>query len=97
MQVCGDSNAEQAFSTKVQKYGNPNSHKAILSFLQDVGHDVDCILHAPFIISFKGILHMKSIKILRPFLYFSKYDFSHLSLCAVSGSLKCYDGFMMGF
>lgn len=96
VQVCGDSNAELAYSTKVKKYGSPGCHNSILSFLRAVNIRVDSLLHAPFVISYKGFFHQKSLSTLRPFLRFSSFDFSHMSLAAVSGSLLAYDRFMMG-
>ena len=51
VQVCGDVNAERAFSGKVKKYGSPLCHSRILSFFNTVGFEVDSIFHAPFILS----------------------------------------------
>ena len=96
VQVCGDSNADLAFKTKAQKYGSPLCHANIMKYLRAMSITVDSLQQAPFVISFKGIFFKKSIKAARSLFSFSSFDFSHLSLTAVSGSLLAYDRFMMG-
>ena len=94
--MCGDTNADLAFLTKMQKYGSPSCRISILSYLRLNGMKIDSLIQAPFIVSFKGLFHQKSLKTLRPFLRFSSFDYAHMSLAAVSGSLLAYDRYMMG-
>ena len=82
--------------SKAHKYGSAESRKNILGFLRVMGLDIDHLFQAPFIVSFKGLFHLPSLKAIQPLFKLNNFDLAHLSLTAVNGSLLAYDRFMMG-
>ena len=85
----------ESWDLKVRKYGSAEIEQAVVKLLRRSEEEVLQVLHAPIVLSYRGMLLQRSGKMLRSF-GISNRDLVDLCLLTVVGSLKCYDTYMRG-
>ena len=95
VQICGDSNSSTAFREKVAKY-TPFNLELLRFASSALRWSCDSVIHAPFILTFRGLLHSSSIVLWKSAVSLSDVDLSDCCVCALTGSARAAELFLRG-
>ena len=93
--VCDPELIPSAWERKIAKYNTPEVNASIKEHLGRLGFAIQRVEHHPIVVSYNGLLHGKSSKILQQ-CGFCTRDLSDICIGTMIRSLKCYDGYMRG-
>jgi hypothetical protein len=95
VQICGETQLNESYRGKIEKYGNKDSHMAICNYLKATHPTVSQVEHEPVIVNLRGIIHPRSAMFLKS-KQFKIWDVADVCTKTIIGSMKTYDIYMRG-